>query len=645
MMQRKEFREFAKIGDNRYGIAPFAASFEKMAKGDALRKLDKIWNDWGAEKRSELFDSNLNKRQEKLVDFFNLAMTEKISDRDMLFFIDNKTSEYMQKHGNNMSKGQLPALLFLSCTQASNVYEMFCRDMMTVDEKGVARGGAFGCSGRITENDEKLYTSDFPSIMYMLNHLKHHEVEAKKKRKEASGDASGKPEYTMRRDCAPYILCMGDCKNAEDSAEFNTVARVQIGRLANLANKSRKLGDHKTHNLHEDDKRNLNMNILDFHGDKLMLVPMVHDLATRKVYMVYTDDEGRVLRKEFSDFCRWIEDHTGAGKLFKLRNAVVAQNLESYKQHLQNASAGKISKRRGKCTNAECVDSRCANRTVSGVAKIIGAFPSDHEIDHMLQDSESDVLRVRLHTQCGYITTAARDFRHLLHELDKIMKAKTNTTEERHVKQLVQKIYEDLDGIMTGETNKLQYSKARMEKWAAQLGLDEHAMKVLRDTFCGIRYDGDDNDALDNQQMFQHMYERGIIVPRDERKGFRSGFTIKAAKEVREFLRKSGYPELAKENEEMFLYLVTEQLGRELDTRIHTRMEELLKSGKLKRKKDVYVHIESLKNGGIYQIPSKLDEKDIRNFVRERYTAEIGKDPKGHLKMDTSNPLAERLAA
>lgn len=511
-----------------------------------------------------VFRMPMAQRDHHTLHFLRSARKSGARVSDAFWFYDLKKNEFDRSAAKDCSKDQLPGLIFLSSTSESNLSAIFCQTDYSVED-GVARGGAFGTSTGMRKirhvEDE---ASDFTAVMYMLNHLMAAELKA--------GQGMG-PGFTIANDVAGYIPCMGDF-DAGSEYSFEDVARVQIARLEKLASKARDAN----HVIYDGD----GFRIWNFHGHQFALVPLVHDIETRKIYAAW-QGEGGLKREEFRVF---------AGKRSLIANRISKMHMDNLQMHENNQAASEIIRMRMACKIIGCVDARCLNKNGSGAIKLIGAMLSGKEMERILANQYLERLQIRLHTHCGYVSTATR-----VHEMfEELMKAHAGGGARRRE---AGRILVDLERILKGEMSVIYHDS---EKKAEMLGLLK-SRKVFSMIFEGIHSESSGAN-LDFQRALKHMYDRGIIIG-DAGSGFRVG----AAECVAGFLAAKNVPPDA--SGEWFTYLVTEQMGRELANEIKN-MKKRLKSGK-----KVEIVVESLEDRSIFMIPETLSLHDALNPERE----------------------------
>ncbi len=575
---------------------------------------------------------DIAKRNKLILSFLDAANAEGVADNQAFEFFDRKRSEFTLANRSDMSKDQLPGIIYISNTSETNVAGIWCKNDYSV-EHGVARGGAFGtASGMRKEKHILEEASDFTVIMYMLNHLAHAEHERKR--------AEGAERFSISSDVAPYIPCIGDYDSEEKKGlDFDAVARLAILRLEKLAQKARDHG----HVITKDKATGLQS--WNFQGNQFRLVPIVHDIQTRKLYFV-AKKGGKIVKEPFVEF---------AEKNGLASNEISRKYLENIMEHEspENTAATELIRRRRCCKSIFCVDARCGNKTASGVIKVIGAYPSEKELERTLKNQFSKSLKVSLHTGCGYAKTAIA-FDDMLEELNKAHK-------DPYKRDFVMKVWQSLGAMVKGEfaeddalvkiakgwsiiappapkpvegqlhlfaeaeeaekKGKVQSEMAKIADW---LGLAKSKGIFLK-LFEGIEFN-DGETHSDFQRAVKHMWDRKLMVG-----DITNGFYMSPVRSVKSFLKSNGLD--YDTSNERFEYLVLEQMGREIKATVD-KLKKTLRNGK-----SVEVVIESLKNSGVYRIPESLDRINAEVMDREMF---FRIDKEGNQEYRKKDALAAR---
>ncbi len=569
-----------------------SASLAREERVQAFSIARKIWDS----SMGGVFAQDINERYRMMIGFLDRLKEEygghhgcggkcSAPDHYGFEFIDLMKNVHDRKNGEDMSGGQLPGISFLSSTSLSNFSAIFCGNEYKI-EGGVAREGSFGTASGMRELAHMEEASDFTPLMYMLDHYLHEQHHSQH-------DAAA-PYFRISEHVAPFIPCIGDYDCQAPGASFEKVAKFQIDRLSLLREKIIAAGGHSMENGGDTYTWVFN------NTHRFMMVPLVHDVETRKVYAV-REENGGVVREEFAAFAERAKFADGTPLL---SNVIARKYVENVKKYEGNVYATELIRRRGCCKLECCVDSREGNTAASGVIREIGGYPSEKSLKRTIENGQLRMLKLQLHTDCGYINLGIG--------LHKMFSELQRAQKEPGSRERLETVWFDLERIMHGHPVPTYTSAAEI---AGELGLNE-GKGLFLSLFAGIPSEAEDGEKerarLDFRRALKHMYDRGIIA--ESRRG---GFCIGAAEKTAGRLAKNGLDGggIRKEDfDRLFAYLVTEEMGRDIREMAERMAAEEEK--KVGRKVEVEVRIKSLKNKGFYSVGREFSVADVLNSTR-----------------------------
>ncbi len=413
----------------------------------------------------------------------------------------------------------------------------------------------------------------------------------------------------MEQDLAPYIPIIGTYDSSGDKT-FRQIAETQINRLNLLKSK---IGAH--YRLVE--KGPLGLPIWNFTENRngnqiskeLILLPLVYDVRQGEIYVVCPE-------KDHTKFAEFVNTILNGQKLSS--HKIVNEHLSNIAKYSKNKYISQIKDKLNTITKMMCVDSRYPLSIVGKTVKELGACLTDSGLTDLMQ-SFGEIFKIIMHTNCGYVRTAL-SFNNLMEELNK-MREKRGTLEDRIVCQ----IFEDIDMFIS--SNKVvKRDKLEFEDMLKILELSNENKELIKELYGtngngtdGSIYSSNDTKTYGMWRVIKHLMGTGLMVKRTDhdKDGHHPGFYFPSIHTVKTFLETNK----AEVNEEKLLYLITEELAREM----YKKMLKINNENKLCKK--IEVHILNLRDGKHAFVPSELTMADL-GFEREQL---LGIDDHGEI--------------
>ncbi|MEM4336030.1 MAG: hypothetical protein QXL47_02455 [Candidatus Anstonellales archaeon] len=487
--------------------------------------------------------------------FAYLRSNKKLSDEEKFIiseindFLRVKEYEEHLKDFKDISKGQEPSLIHASNSEYVDLFEILNGSEYEAKNR-VMYGGVFGTSINIRKPEHLtgVADTDFAEIFYMVGHLSH------------SGNLSN----------VPYILFVGKYdEQTKDKGEdnFEDVVALIGERKKNFIQLAIKAGNY------------VEKDVLYCEDRQIPLLSVVYFAHERKFYVI--TESGTV------EFSKYIEENFGG-------YAVARKHLEALRKHYEDEAYSKISLFKRFSQSLHCVDSREQELTkFYSVAKVMGAIPSDFEIERLARHDYAKRTDIYLHTNCGYLNVAQGIHYLILEIIDKVKKAGSPE------KAVIVNAFAD---VVHGKNVKID------ERYADELKLSAESKKLFKAIF--------NKENLNMQNIMRHMFERGVLRERKVliRNEIANQVYMPAVEQVEKTLEQHGYKKEELGNE-FFSYLVLEEIGREQAHRI----EE-----KTKGKLNFVILIHDIKTGRIYDIPKNSRKWFVENKVRrDAFTGEV----------------------
>ncbi|MGB9718981.1 MAG: hypothetical protein ACPL06_00095 [Candidatus Anstonellales archaeon] len=382
----------------------------------------------------------------------DLSEHEKMVLSQINDFLRRKEYEEHLKRFKDVSKGQEPALIYVSNSEYVDLFELLNNSEYQV-ENGVMHGGVFGTSVNVRKHKHLngVSETDFAEVFYMLEHLSH----------------SGNLEKL------PYILFVGRCdEQTKDKGEdnFKNVVELIKARKENFIDLAVRAGNHVAND------------ILYYREKGIPLLSVVYYADERRFYVI--TEHGSV---EFTEYIK----NTG------IASEVSNRYLNALEEHLNDTAYSNIVLFRRFSQSFHCVDSREQEITkFYSVARVMGGIPSNSDIEERLpRHNYSKRTDIYLHTNCGYLNVAQR-VHYLLSEIVKKLRERNDLP----AKTIINAFADIVDGK----------NVTLNEKYADALKLSAESKKLFKAVF------NEDNLNMQNilKHMFERdvLRKRKIVI-------------------------------------------------------------------------------------------------------------------------------------
>ena len=326
---------------------------------------------------------------------------------DAIRFHRAKVYDIVKRLREDCSGGQLPGTIVASNSSSDYLVHILSDGIGWVTSDRKRAGYAFGGTMNLREMGQIApMTEDAIFTAYMLGHM--------------MGDKSnpypvgvikkeGKPQADA---LIPYILfsCAYGSEAERNGKNEIDAIRLALERRKKYTDEWRKMGFIVCK---EDDPYISLFNKKDGAHPKIYIPVILHDLRECRFYVVEKD--GKKV-----EFAEWAE------RLGLTGIDIVKKHIAAIEKHADERDYFDLfTKLSAKKKEAFCVDSRLKS-DIGGMAKTLGAVLNEEVMWKVLTNPTTGRIAVRLHTNCGYLTTAMK-----IHELGIEVRRRLDRLEEK----------------------------------------------------------------------------------------------------------------------------------------------------------------------------------------------------------------------
>lgn len=321
--------------------------------------------------------------RKNLFEYLSDAKKMDVSPGEALKSHRHHIADFDKASRKDCSGGQLPGIIIIANTSEDFSFNIFSDGTSWIAQGKKLAGGAFGLAMNIRKAAQIGWMNDTITPSYMLGHMDGTQV-----------GFTQKDGVTVKEALIPYIPFIASF-GSHDEKRGRTKKEVN-GLLEGRRKKF--IEDYRTAGALISDK---DMPCLIHHDPKsdslssIYMPKLVHDLK-KCVYNVVHEDGGE------EEFALWAS-RMGLDKVDIVKKQILA--LEGHKQESQyfDKLVQMVSEDKEGC----CVDSRC-NRFDGSMVKDLGGIFTKKMVQAILSNPMLDEFTDKLHTGCGYISTAIK---------------------------------------------------------------------------------------------------------------------------------------------------------------------------------------------------------------------------------------------